>query len=122
MNRVWAPALLLVLLLVGVFASSPANAAGPGRYCGLLLYPNAVPQGPARRNRTNFALTTDSEKDVVAWYAQHLPDLRVMPESGGRVLFLNPYGKNWSFTIESLQPGQVRIVFNCDWARTYGGG
>jgi hypothetical protein len=112
---------LLVLALVGAFASSPVNAAGSGRYCGLLLYPNAIPQGPARRNRTNFALTTDSEKDVVAWYAQRLPDLRVMHESGGRVLFLNPYGKNWSFTIDTPRPGQVRIVFNCDWARPGGG-
>lgn len=112
-----AAALLVVLPALGAFASNPVAAAGPGRYCGLLLYPNAIPQGIARRNRTNFALTGDSEKDVVAWYTQHLPHLRVMQESGGRVLFLNPYASNWAFTIETPRPGQVRIVFNCDWAR-----
>jgi hypothetical protein len=56
----------------------------------------------------------------VAWYAQHHPLLRLMHESGGRVIFLNPTGHNWSFTIDTPHPGQVRIIFNCDWARPGG--
>lgn len=114
--------LCVFLIFAGLIGAGapPAQAAGPGRYCGLPLYPNAVPQGVARRNHTNFALTRDRQKEVVDWYAHNLPLLRQMPESGGRVLLFNTSAHDWSFVIDSVPSGQTRIVFNCDWPRRGG--
>jgi len=109
------PAVLVLILGVLNAVPNPASAQ-PGTYCGLPLYPNAIVKrkGPPLRDH-NEASTNDRAEDVVAWYKQHLPGVRLTPQPGG-ALFDRVVGGHYEWLVNVItlnSTGHVMILLDC---------